>query len=425
MKVLRNPWWIVFGSVLGLIVGNVTILQFSTSVLMKPIMAEFGWARTVPSAAVGLGSLFAAIATPLVGRLIDQRGIKQVTLAAITLFALATAAMAVAPATALVFLVMFSVVGLFSAGQAPLPYAKSIAAAFDNRRGLALGIAMTGVGLGAALMPKLAQTYMQQFGWRGAFVALGVTVFVIAFPAVALFLREPGARNAGPQGLAALPGLTAREVLRSREFWIMAVVFMCIPIVANGIIFHLVALLTDRGIPAERAVAVFAAIGPSLILGRLLCGYLLDRFHAPFVAVAFIALPALGVLVLLSSADPKVTAAGAVLVGLGLGAEVDLIGYLQSRYFGLRAFGQVYGYLFAVFTVGSGIGPFVMGATFDAAGSYRPILMVFLVVLVGAAVVMLSLPRAYPFPVVRSGATGSDAAQPGGVAGVLPRQGAV
>jgi len=397
MKALRNPWWIVLGSVLGLIVGNVTILQFATSVLMKPIMGEFGWPRTVPSAAVGLGTLCAAIATPFVGRLIDRRGVKAVTLTAIALFALATAAMSLAPGIAAVFLVMFSVVGLFSAGQAPLPYAKSIAAAFDHRRGLALGIAMTGVGLGAALMPKLSQTYLEHFGWRGAFLALGATVFVIAMPAVALFLHEPGGRAVAAR--TTVPGPEARDVVGSRAFWLLAFVFLCIPIVANGIIFHLVALLTDSGIPAGRAVAVFAAIGPSLIVGRLLCGYLLDRFHAPYVAVAFIALPAAGVLVLLSSVDPTVTAAGAVLVGLGLGAEVDLIGYLQSRYFGLRAFGQVYGYLFAAFTVGAAIGPFVMGATFDATGSYRPILMAFLVVLFGAALAMLRLPRSYPFPV--------------------------
>lgn len=401
MKVFRNPWWIVFGSVLGLIVGNVTILQFCTSVLMKPIMAEFGWSRTVPSAAVGLGSLFAAIATPFIGRLIDRRGIKPVTLTAIALFALATAAMAVAPGVAIVFLAMFSVVGLFSGGQAPLPYAKSIAAAFDRRRGLALGIAMTGVGLGAALVPRLTQTYLEHFGWRGAFAAMGLTVFVIAFPAVALFLREPGTRAAGAHApsSANLPGLEAREVLRSRSFWIMAFVFTCIPVVANGIIFHLIALLTDRAIPAERAVAVFAAIGPSLIVGRLLCGWLLDQFFGPYVAVAFIVLPAIGVLVLLTGVDPTLTTVGAVLVGLGLGAEVDLIGYLQSRYFGLRAFGQVYGYLFAIFTVGTGIGPFVMGATFDAFGSYRPVLMAFFVVLVAAAIAMLRLPRSYPFPV--------------------------
>ena len=402
VKAQRNPWWIVFGSVLGLIVGNVTILQFSTSVLMKPIMSEFGWARSVPSAAVGLGTLCAAIATPLVGRLIDQHGIKRVTLTAITLFALATAALSIAPATAFAFLGMFCVVGVFSAGQAPLPYAKSIAASFDKRRGIALGVAMTGVGLGTALMPRLAQIFLEHFGWRGAFLALGVTVFVVAFPAVALFLHEPGTGTRARAARASLPGLEARDVVRSREFWIMAFVFVCIPIVANGVIFHLVALLTDNGVPADRAVTVFAAIGPSLIVGRLLGGFCLDLFHAPRVAVASIALPALGVLVLLSSADPGFTAAGAVLVGLGLGAEVDLIGYLQSRYFGLRAFGQVYGYLFAIFTGGAAIGPIVMGATFDATGSYRPMLMAFFVVLVAAAIAILRLPRTYPFPVGRA-----------------------
>lgn len=410
---LRNPWWIVLGSVLGLIVGNVTVLQFSASVLMKPIMAEFGWNRSVLSAAVMLGSFCAAAATPFVGRLIDKHGVKPITLFAITFFALSTAAMSLAPAAAPVFIGMFCVLGVFSGGQAPLPYAKSIAGAFDRRRGLAMGIAMTGVGLGTALIPKLAQVYLDNFGWRGAYVALGATVFLIAFPAVALFLSEPAARR-GASSPGMLPGLEARQVVRTTDFWIMAFVFLCIPIVANGIIVHLVPLLTDRGIPAQQAVAIFSSIGASLIVGRLACGYFLDRFFAPHVAIAFILIPALGVITLLASSDPLLTTVGAVLVGIGLGAEVDLIGYLQSRYFGLRAFGQVYGYLFAIFTVGTGFGPFVMGATFDATGSYRPALVGFVVTLICAGVVLLRLPRRYPFPVHAANTTAapptSDAA---------------
>ena len=399
-----NRWWIVFGSVLGLIVGNVTVLQFSASVLMKPIMADLGWNRSMVSAAVLLGSICAAIGTPLAGRLMDRHGIKRITLAAIALFALAIAAMSLAPAVPAAFLAMFSVVGLFSAGQAPLPYAKAIAATFDRTRGLAMGIAMTGVGLGAAIVPRLTQTYLDWLGWRGAFIAVGVTVFVIAFVAVGLFIGDAdGApRTAAAQSLArrALPGLEAREAVRSTHFWMLALTFLCIPIVANGTIAHLVPLLTDRGIPAGRAVAVFSGIGASLIVGRLLCGFLLDRFFGPHVAIAFVVLPALGVATLLASSDSMLTTIGAVLVGLGMGAEVDLIAYLQSRYFGLRAFGQIYGYLFAVFTVGTGVGPFVMGATYDVTGSYRPALLAFVVLLVCAAWLLLRLPRRYPFPVV-------------------------
>jgi MFS family permease len=374
---------------------------------MKPVMAELGWNRSMVSAAVMLGSIFAALATPIAGRLMDRHGIKRITLAAITLFALAIAAMSLAPAVPALFLAMFSLVGLFSAGQAPLPYAKAIAAAFDRRRGMAMGIAMTGVGLGAALVPRLTQFYLDRLGWRGAFVAVGVTVFVIAFVAVALFVGDvAGApRTAAAQSRARglLPGLEAGEAVRSPRFWMLAVVFLCIPIVANGTIVHLVPLLTDRGIPASRAVIVFSGIGASLIVGRLLCGFLLDRFFGPHVAVTFVVLPALGVATLLASSDPALTTFGAVLVGLGLGAEVDLIGYLQSRYFGLRAFGQIYGYLFAVFTVGTGLGPFVMGATYDAFGSYRPALMAFLCVLACAAWLLLRLPRLYPYPVMARG----------------------
>ena len=402
----RNRWWIVFGSVLGLIVGNVTVLQFSASVLMKPIMAELGWNRSMVSAAVLLGSVSAALGTPIAGRLMDRHGVKRITLAAITLFALAIAAMSLAPAAPAAFLAMFSVVGLFSAGQAPLPYAKAIAGAFDRRRGLAMGIAMTGVGLGAALVPRLTQFYLDRLGWRGAYVAVGATVFVIAFVAVGLFVGDAGGspRTAASEPQArVLPGIDAGAAVRSSHFWMLAVVFLCIPVVANGTIVHLVPLLTDRGIPASRAVVVFSGIGASLIVGRLLCGFLLDRFFGPHVAIAFVVLPMLGVVTLLASSDPALTALGAVLVGLGMGAEVDLIAYLQSRYFGLRAFGQIYGYLFAVFTVGSGVGPFVMGATYDATGSYRPALIAFVAVLACAAWLLLRLPRRYPFPVMVHG----------------------
>jgi MFS family permease len=396
--IFGSRWWIVFGSVLGLTVGNVTVLQFSTSVLMKPIMAEFGWDRGVMSAAVMLGSIFAAIATPIAGRLIDRRGIRRVTLVAIALFALAIAAMSLAPAHPAVFLAMFALMGLFSAGQAPLPYAKAIAATFDQRRGLAMGIAMTGVGLGAALVPRLTQLYLDRFGWRGAFAGLGATVFIVAFIAVGLFVRDKGAATVQTSG-SVLPGLEAREALRSPDFWRLAAVFLCIPVVANGTIVHLVPLLTDRGIPASQAVLVFSGIGTSLIAGRLLCGWMLDRFFGPHVAIVFVILPAMGVLTLLGSSNAQLTTVGAVLVGLGMGAEVDLIAYLQSRYFGLRAFGQIYGYLFAVFTVGTGLGPFVMGVSYNITGSYRSAMIVFIGVLICAGWLLLRMPRSYPYPV--------------------------
>ncbi|MBI2726529.1 MAG: MFS transporter [Polaromonas sp.] len=396
-SLLGNPWWIVFGSFLGLIVGNITIYQFSFSVLIKPITTEFGWSRGMASSAILVAALFAAIGTPIVGWLIDRHGIKRITLGAIVLFGLATMSMSVVSSSYALFIALFAVLGLFSAGQAPLPYAKAISATFDAKRGLALGIAMTGVGIGAALMPRIAQELNQSIGWRGAFIGLGLTVMVIALPAVAIFLREPV--RSGKSGALALPGLTASEALKSKVFWILAGAFISIPIVANGVIVHLIPLLTDRGVPTATAVNVFASIGASLIIGRLLSGYLLDKFFGPNVAIAFVVMPAIGLVLLATTSDERLSLLGAVLVGLGLGAEVDLIGYLQSRYLGLRSFGQVYGYLFAIFTVGGGIGPFVMGMIFDRTGSYRPALIGFFCLLCVVVILLTRLGKAYPFPV--------------------------
>ena len=396
-SLLGNPWWIVFGSFLGLIVGNITIYQFSFSVLIKPITTEFGWSRGMASSAILVAALFAAIGTPIVGWLIDRHGIKRITLGAIVLFGLATMSMSVVSSSYALFIALFAVLGLFSAGQAPLPYAKAISATFDAKRGLALGIAMTGVGIGAALMPRIAQELNQSIGWRGAFIGLGLTVMVIALPAVAIFLREPV--RSGKSGALALPGLTASEALKSKVFWILAGAFISIPIVANGVIVHLIPLLTDRGVPTATAVNVFASIGASLIIGRLLSGYLLDKFFGPNVAIAFVVMPAIGLVLLATTSDERLSLLGAVLVGLGLGAEVDLIGYLQSRYLGLRSFGQVYGYLFAIFTVGGGVGPFVMGMVFDRTGSYRPALIGFFCLLCVVVILLTRLGKAYPFPV--------------------------
>ena len=185
----KNRWWIVFASVLGLSVGNGPIMQFTFGVLLPPISHEFGWARGTVSSAIVIGLWMTGVATPLVGRLVDRFGVRAVALPAIALFSAATASVALVPASPLVFTACITVMGLTAAGQTPLVYAKAISASFDDKRGLALGIAMAGVGLGAAVVPQFAQALIQAVGWRGAYVGLGSLTFILAFPAVALFLR--------------------------------------------------------------------------------------------------------------------------------------------------------------------------------------------------------------------------------------------
>ena len=136
-------------------------------------------------------------------------------------------------------------------------------------------------------------------------------------------------------------------------------------------------------------------IGLALIFGRVLAGYLLDKFFAPYVAIAFLCGPIIGMLLLSQGGAGTAAVLSAVLLGLGVGAEVDLIAYLVSRYFGLKAFGEIYGYLFGIFIVGTAIGPLIMAFGFDNFGDYSPMLVVF-AGLLGLSCLLLLRLGAYP-----------------------------
>ena len=396
---MRSRWLIVFASVVGLLVGNGPIMQFTFGTLLPPISREFGWSRGMVSSAMVVGLWMTAIATPVVGRLVDRFGIRAVTLPGIALFSLATASVAWVPASPGAFTALYALMGLGAASQTPLIYAKAIAARFDRQRGLALGVSMAGVGLGAALVPQFAQALVRVAGWRGAYAGLGVLTFVLAFPAVALFVGRPLADREMPVRKTSIPeasGLTGLEALRTSRFWMLAVSFFIVSGTTGGVVSHLVPLLTDRGVSPQIATGMVGVAGIALIAGRLLAGVLLDRIHGPYVAAVFFLAPMVGI-ALLSTLWRGAVEAGAVLVGIGLGAEVDLIAFLSSRYLGMRSFGEIYGYFFAIFVLGAGLGPFTMGVSFDRTGSYRLMLICYAFALVLAILPILRLgDYAYP-----------------------------
>jgi MFS family permease len=128
-----------------------------------------------------------------------------------------------------------------------------------------------------------------------------------------------------------------------------------------------------------------------MILGRMLAGYCLDKFFGPYVAVASVVGAMIGLGLLISPGRGLIPIAGTVLCGLGMGAEGDIVPYFVSRYFGLRAFGRIYGYLFAVFMVGVGVGPSLLGFSFDRWHSYAPMFLFFEAGLLVACVMFLRL----------------------------------
>ncbi len=195
----------------------------------------------------------------------------------------------------------------------------------------------------------------------------------------------------------ALPGMSFAEAIRTWRYWSLAMAFFLATTTINGSLVHVVPLLTDRGVPIGTAVATMAGAGLALIVGRVAAGYVMDRVFAPYVALAFLVGPMIGLAILgwdLQFVSPLV---GTVMLGLGIGAEVDLLSFLITRYFGVRAFGALHGLMFSGVVLGNAAGAAALGWSFQLLGSYRPAFAVFEVLLVVTCVLFVTLgPYRYP-----------------------------
>jgi len=390
----RNRWWIVFASVLGLIVGAGSINVFGISVFMKPISDDLGLGRGIISSAAGMTSIISAIASPFFGKMIDKWGIRPVFLPSIILFAGAVAALSLLQASTSYLYVLFPIVGLTSVGQTPAAYSKAISAWFDKDRGLALGIALAGVGLGTALVPQFSQYLINNFGWRNAYLGLGFAILLLAFIPAALFIREPtnGAQTKAERQQPAASGLAFGEAtMGSWRFWALTLAFFFGAASINGVLTHVVPLLTDRGLPVSTAVGALSVSGIAIIAGRIFSGYCLDKIFGPYVAVAFFLCPLTGICLLYSGMSGLVPLIGTILCGFGIGAEFDLMAFLVSRYFGMKSFGALYGLMFGISQIGNAVGSNIMGWSFQLLHSYAPAFVLFVAALVVTCLLFLPL----------------------------------
>jgi MFS family permease len=363
----RWPWLLPVGSAIALIVGNGPISVFAFGVFIKPLEAEFGWSRASISTGLSLCGLFSALVLPLVGGLMDRYGVRRPLVIALCLFALNIAAIGGTSSLAM-FIALTALSGLTGAAQSPLAYVKSISGQFDARRGLAIGIAMSGIGIGTALVPLLAQSLIDSFGWRVAYIGLGALIFLLAVPIASAVIQDEPARPAAARaGTDTAQRLSIRMALGSRRFWFLALSIFLASLALNGSLVHVVPMLTERGWTPHGAASALAVAGLSGMIGRIVVGFVIDRIFAPYVGGAFFLMATAGIFLLV---EDKAAILGVILIGLAAGAEIDMMGFLASRYFGLSALGKIYGMLFALFTVAAGLGPYLIGLSFTSTKAY-------------------------------------------------------
>jgi MFS family permease len=193
-----------------------------------------------------------------------------------------------------------------------------------------------------------------------------------------------------------LPGLTRAEALRTPSFWLLTPAIFLASMALIGTTAHAVPMLTERGFTSLIGTTAISCFFFGGIAGQLTSGFFSDRIDSPRVALPYFLCALIGAMVVHVTRNQAVLLGGAVLMGMGQGAEIAFAAYLTSRYFGLRAYGSIYSLLFASSNIGIGVGLITMGFVHDQAGSYRPMTYVFGVALT-VAFVLIALLGPYRF----------------------------
>ena len=388
---------LVVSAAIGLAASMNAMMIYSLGAFIGPLESEFGWPRGDISLAVTVLTMGLFLAGPVVGTACDRFGAAAVGSASLAAFGLLLLAMAATLESLVGLWSFFFVIALAGAGSTPIVLARPISAAFDRQRGLALGIVLTGAGLGGFWLPNFVTEVVTRSGWRSAYACLAL--FAVCAAPVVYFGFKPTERRAAVATAAgsapATRGFTLREARATAAFWAMSALAVSMAMGIGGMMVHLVPLFRDLGATPADAAATASVMGIASVVGRLAVGACLDHFIPHRVAVTVLALGMLGLLLLrIGGLDYAV--AGVMLIGLLLGAELDMLAFLTTRLFGQRAFGAIYGWFYSIYALGFGVSPFLIGRLRDATGSYDSAMTISVGVLVGAVFSALLLGRRLP-----------------------------
>jgi MFS family permease len=386
----RYEGWRVAGAS-GVSLCLASFVVYSFGVFLKPLGAEFGWTREALSSAYGFMAITAAVAAPIFGYVLDRVRVRRVLIPAVIGLAAGFIAMSFLTANLRQFYATYVVLGAVACALSPVGYSRVVSSWFVQRRGIALGLVISGGAVAAIIHPPATQALIDTVGWRGACLVFAGVALCVGVPVVATFIRERPSTSAAVR--ATVAGVSLGEGLRSRVFWTIVVVYFASSIAMNGALVHMSALLSDRGVPATQAALAVSAMGVASLAGRLTTGWLLDRFFGPLVSVVLLAMVAFGTFILATADSFTEGIAAAVIIGFGMGGEFDVTPYLVSRYFGLRAFSTLFGVAYASSAAAGAVGPILLGRAFDASGSYEALLTRLAVFTIAVAALMLTLPR--------------------------------
>jgi MFS family permease len=400
LKLSSTPAGVILACTVGNAVSITPMVYTVFGLFLLPIATEFGWPRSAVSFVLLIVAVVSAVSYPIIGRMIDRHGARSIILVGNVMFAASVACVSLIQASLAQLYVAYAVVGIAGAIPSSVMFTKVIAAWFDRNRGVALGIVGgVGNGVGAALSPLFVHALLTAYGWRGGYVGIAAAILLIGFPVLFVLLHDPARTTArvAESGSGPSEGMTLGQARATRTFWIVLAAIAMGAGCMTAVFAHVVPMLLDRGLPANRATAVLATFSVVTAAWQVGVGRLLDRVPKPWIAAPFYLMALAGLILFESTSSyPRLIAAGA-LMGLGLGTEYGVLPYFLSRYFGVRHYGAISGLTYGVIVLTQGITPFLMDLAFDLTGSYHIAIVVIGAGLICGALLIL---RLLPFDVV-------------------------
>lgn len=363
--------------VAALVGGSISYSLYSavSSLFVEPMESQFGWSRG-DIAFVHMFGLVTAFAAPVVGRLVDRHGVRPVLSIGLIMTAFGYGLLALMNGSLDYYYAVYFFFSLFGMSTTGITFTRIISGAFDRTRGTALAIGRSGLAVAGATMPLLLYPVISRFGVMGGFLTLGAFILIFALPLVRLWVpsRAEDVQAGRLHGHATADKWRVLVSMPKVRILCAAAVLNYVPVVA--LLSQMKPLAVSKGLEASLAVGAISMMGLAAAAGALLSGILVDRFWAPAVAFVLNVAPAIGCLFLLQDQVSPLLFYGAVLmVGLGQGAEIDIVAYMITRYFGLRSYSTIYGLTTLGIALGVAVGATLIGKAYDIFGNYDFALM--------------------------------------------------
>ena len=393
--------WIVVGASAAIIGIGMGAL-FALGVFLKPMADTMGWSRGVISSVALLNWIAMGLGSFVWGALSDRIGTRAVTVAGGLLLGLGLVLSSQVQALWQLYVTFGFMVG-FAVGAFYAPLTSTATKWFTARRGLAVALVSSGIGVGILAIAPLARALTSAWDWRVALLVIGDLAWLVIVPVALLIREQPADVGAAAMGGSARAGrdYTPRQVLATPQFWAIAITHFACCAAHSGPIFHMVTHATDQGIGPMAAATAFGVSGLASIAGRLGGGILADRVGAKRTLLSGLALQAVIIVLYLFVREVGPFYLLAFVFGVSYGGVMPLYALVTREYFGERVMGAAYGAVFLISTLGMGLGSFAGGVLYDRLGSYTWLYAGSFAV--GAAAVVLALsfraPRALPLAV--------------------------